>query len=247
MLEEQLKPKCNCGCGRVAPLYTLSDKRIGAVAGQPVRFIRGHNSKNPRKKSIEGDKECRSCKAVLPRTKDYFFSDSSRPDGLANQCKKCHRASNDDYTKRNLQASKEYQRKYKLENNTRVAERIKHWREKNRDYARQQVKDWCNANPEKTLESSRRRRHRRRARLANVESKPINFKNIWEKYHGMCGICDQPIEFEKAHFDHIIPLAEAGPDTEENLQPAHLRCNSIKGTRSQEHARKRARELGVCD
>lgn len=31
--------------------------------------------------------------------------------------------------------------------------------------------------------------------------------------------------------DHIIPLSAGGPDVRENWQPAHLGCNSSKGSR----------------
>lgn len=33
------------------------------------------------------------------------------------------------------------------------------------------------------------------------------------------------------HLDHIQPLAWGGPDTEDNLQVAHERCNCAKGGR----------------
>ena len=34
---------CECGCGEPAPIARTTDKRRGYVAGQPVRFIRGHS------------------------------------------------------------------------------------------------------------------------------------------------------------------------------------------------------------
>ncbi|WP_233347295.1 HNH endonuclease [Ponticaulis koreensis] len=47
--------------------------------------------------------------------------------------------------------------------------------------------------------------------------------------------------FETAHstlwkklrptFDHVKPRSKGGPDTPENLQLAHARCNKIKGNR----------------
>lgn len=36
---------CECGCGRLAPIATQTSKRWGWVAGQPKRFIVGHNGR----------------------------------------------------------------------------------------------------------------------------------------------------------------------------------------------------------
>jgi hypothetical protein len=33
---------CECGCGEETLLYTTTDPRIGAIKGQPARFVRGH-------------------------------------------------------------------------------------------------------------------------------------------------------------------------------------------------------------
>lgn len=35
---------CECGCGQLAPLYKNTNKTTGAVAGEPARFIKGHNN-----------------------------------------------------------------------------------------------------------------------------------------------------------------------------------------------------------
>lgn len=34
---------CQCGCGEPAPIATRTDRRYGAVKGQPRRYISGHN------------------------------------------------------------------------------------------------------------------------------------------------------------------------------------------------------------
>lgn len=36
---------CECGCGESAPIATITNTAAGRVAGQPSRFIRGHNSR----------------------------------------------------------------------------------------------------------------------------------------------------------------------------------------------------------
>lgn len=45
---------CECGCGEPAPVAKRSNRAFGHVAGQPVRFIRGHNgAKSPEKYRVE--------------------------------------------------------------------------------------------------------------------------------------------------------------------------------------------------
>ena len=38
---------CHCGCGGLAPLAQHTDARRGYVAGEPHRFIQGHNARHP--------------------------------------------------------------------------------------------------------------------------------------------------------------------------------------------------------
>lgn len=54
-----------------------------------------------------------------------------------------------------------------------------------------------------------------------------------------CAICGLPIHYELAHpspwsftIDHIIPISKGGTTDDDNLQPAHLRCNRLKGERT---------------
>jgi hypothetical protein len=51
------------------------------------------------------------------------------------------------------------------------------------------------------------------------------------KTHGrICHLCGKPIESEAdLHIDHVIPWAQGGTTHDENLRPAHRRCNLLKG------------------
>ena len=51
-----------------------------------------------------------------------------------------------------------------------------------------------------------------------------------------CALCNKYIIDEPVTLDHIIPVAQLGDDKEKwkdhnNLQPAHERCNRLKGGR----------------
>ena len=71
-----------------------------------------------------------------------------------------------------------------------------------------------------------------------------DFNTLWTAQSGLCALCEKPMlrnRFEAPHsriwanhratFDHIIPSSKGGPDTLDNLQLAHARCNKIKGNK----------------
>jgi 5-methylcytosine-specific restriction endonuclease McrA len=86
---------------------------------------------------------------------------------------------------------------------------------------------WRNRNPEKVLAKNQRRR----AAKAGVIIENVNTNNIYERDKGICGICGNLIERDKATLDHIVPLSRGGPHIASNLQIAHRSCNSSKGTK----------------
>ena len=47
----------------------------------------------------------------------------------------------------------------------------------------------------------------------------------------ICGICGLDIESGRLSIDHILPITRGGDDSIDNLQPAHLSCNSRKQNR----------------
>lgn len=44
-MQTTLKGLCECGCGGAAPIITRTNRNSGQVAGEPRRFISGHNSR----------------------------------------------------------------------------------------------------------------------------------------------------------------------------------------------------------
>lgn len=47
----------------------------------------------------------------------------------------------------------------------------------------------------------------------------------------VCQLCMLPVDPSDVHIDHIVPWSLGGPDSFENLQVTHSRCNIIKGAR----------------
>ena len=76
---------------------------------------------------------------------------------------------------------------------------------------------------------------KRNLRLKTVRREPYTPLQIYKRDKWVCGICDKPINPKLKHphlhsktIDHVIPLSKGGADAPDNLQPAHLICNSYK-------------------
>jgi len=54
----------------------------------------------------------------------------------------------------------------------------------------------------------------------------IDRQAIYERDHGICGICGKPVPADDFHLDHIDPV---GPHAPENLRVAHPLCNVRRG------------------
>lgn len=62
-MPEKTTPKlCECGCGQPAPIARLTNRAMGYVKGQPVRFRSGHN----RSKNVRHDQRQRFERFVHP-------------------------------------------------------------------------------------------------------------------------------------------------------------------------------------
>lgn len=87
-------------------------------------------------------------------------------------------------------------------------------------------------------ESWQRKNRRRRAALRGLTSQPYVLSEIAERDKYVCGLCSDSVDMRLKHphpgspsIDHVTPLSKGGHDTPDNVQLAHLRCNSVKGNR----------------
>lgn len=87
------------------------------------------------------------------------------------------------------------------------------------------------------------------AKRPNVYSRIWNEEEILEEHGAICYICGLDIDLKaprkigeqgwelSIHYDHVVPVVEGGPDTAENVRPAHALCNLKKGRSTTSNAR----------
>ena len=186
---------------------------------------------------MEESKACSRCAQVKPLI-DFYLQAGTKTHRAA--CKKCcnkavnesrakdpskHQKQNLDYYYRNKDKLNEYRRAKWPE---LYKSKIEYHRQKNKKYRAE--------NPDIINGQARRKRARKKA-------------NGWEKYteaqvlalYGTnCHICKTPIDLQASrkigsegwqkslHIDHVIPIAKGGPDTLDNVKPAHGLCNIHK-------------------
>lgn len=144
----------------------------------------------------------------------------------------------------------------KLRRLRRDEKMLNHWSTASPDKSHEFYVKWINKNitviaglqvkeladkKEKIRAISRSASHRRRARKRDNGYEPYSEVQVLLKYGKNCHICNTAIDlkaprrvgfgdwFLSLHIDHLIPIAKGGPDTLENVRPAHAICNLRKG------------------
>lgn len=97
---------------------------------------------------------------------------------------------------------------------------------------------WVAAHPEQYRQIMLAVNARRRVRLRGGVTERFTSAEILERDNWTCQLCGEPIDprikgrqSRAASIDHIIPVSRGGSHTRDNVQAAHIGCNSIKGNR----------------
>jgi 5-methylcytosine-specific restriction endonuclease McrA len=162
-----------------------------------------------------------------------------------------HRKAGEPLCQECCEFQKNFSRRYYLANAEKMKAKAKENYQQNKDRRRETGKAWQQANLEKVRsynrkayaknpDSALRRVHRRKARIRGNGYKPYTLEQVLEKYGAICHLCETSIDLTLPrkigvegweyglHLDHIIPLVKGGPDTLENVAPAHAICNLEK-------------------
>ncbi len=183
-------------------------------------------------------KICNKCKTEKP-TSEYYKHDSTK-DFLHPTCKVCSKARSQAWAEKNKEKRREISRNYVKRNPQKRKESSAKYYQANKEKQNATRVQWVKDNPEKIREYGRRHANLRRARKLHNGAEPYTEKQMLETYGTNCYLCNEPVDLTAArrvgaegwerglHIEHVIPLSKGGPDTLENVRPAHGLCNMLK-------------------
>jgi 5-methylcytosine-specific restriction endonuclease McrA len=251
---------CHCGCGQKTKIAART--RGETVAGQPSRYLQGHNAGNPtcRKHGINDRYKNGACKLCAKDRKksraEHHILNKERDNARSREYNREHRENLRIKSKENYEKNKKH-----------ILEQRRIYRSKHREQYRKYTKDWNERNPGKSAEKARmhrllhpeyyieyRNKNRERinagirewyyknkprvratqnARKRGIKSSPeINIHVEWCKKQS-CVYCGKnPGE----QHDHVIPRGPKykGPHSIENIVPCCQKCNDNKGEKPPE-------------
>jgi 5-methylcytosine-specific restriction endonuclease McrA len=151
-------------------------------------------------------------------------------------CKEAHSIYIKKYYIQNAEKLKSNRReKYSIDPEKEINS-TRQWRIDNPKYSIIYQKKYRQLNPESKRSSERRRRAKRFENGFEMYKE----SSVLELYGSNCHICLIPIDLLAPrqpglngwemglHIDHVVPLSKGGPDTIENVRPAHGACNVKK-------------------
>jgi 5-methylcytosine-specific restriction endonuclease McrA len=114
---------------------------------------------------------------------------------------------------------------------------------------RSKNKERCKAAYRRYIERNPKRDHRTR------EYRIMAVNLIYDRDHGVCGVCKLHVERLDASVDHIVQVAKGGGHESSNLQLSHLKCNLTRPKWNRRQGRKctvsgcegKHRALGLCN
>ena len=179
-------------------------------------------------------KKCSVCGNQLPATTEHFYV--RKKDALHSKCKIC-------YNK--YQSEKHKSPEYKEKRAARLATQRNQINKRQREYYQKNkiwLKDWYNDYHNSRPDEALAKIHRRRARRLGNGYEKYTRQQVLDIYGTDCHICGKAINlsvsgkpgYEKdweqgLNLDHVISLADGGPDSLDNVRPSHARCNIDKG------------------
>jgi len=172
-------------------------------------------------------KRCSQCGIIYPRTADHFSRCKRNPDGLQYQCKNCYGR----YYRQHAARLKAYAKTYRTRHRDLLRKKCYLWHLAHLEHARNAANRRRMRDPEAHKRAVRRAHLKRRALERQAIDYGVPYDKLYRVWRGMCVICGRFVPKDKVSWDHITPLSKGGRHAEENIAPAHRRCNEIKGDR----------------
>jgi 5-methylcytosine-specific restriction endonuclease McrA len=200
---------------------------------------------NPRMSEVDmaqdtQTKVCSICAESKPRSE--FHRKAAAKDGLGSCCKPCAIAKADAWRRANRDRANEIARNGYERNRVKVREAARKQYHQDPEKYLARSRKWAAANPDyfKTwrADNAEYMAAHYRAKRARRASAPIGEIDLAALWDGVCGICGSELDIDlrfpdpmSKSLDHKIPLARGGSHEQDNLQWAHLICNTRKGAR----------------
>ncbi len=103
--------------------------------------------------------------------------------------------------------------------------------EKARAYQRAYRQAYAQTPEGKASAARRNAKRRQRVSAAPATLTAVEWQDLLDEQNHACAYCGRPFSVEsKPTRDHIVPVSRGGGLTKENIVPACLVCNSVKGT-----------------
>src|ERR1700677_1289383 len=129
---------------------------------------------------------------------------------MAKVCSKCKEAKPlDAFTKGAFyckSCTSEYQRQRRINH----PQEHRQWEEDHPEQNRANKRQWEIDHPEQMRASKHKGNLARRARLLNQFVEDVDPQIVYNMHGGMCGICEDFVEGDDFHVDHVIPLSKGG-------------------------------------
>lgn len=163
--------------------------------------------------------KCYGCKEDKPQEDFYPAKGRGERRPISGKCKQCISAI----------------RKAKLLNDPAYKEREKarqkRFEENNPGRQYELTRRWKKENPDKNRAQNNRVRSRRDALIRGANRvEAIGLEDVYLRDNGICKLCGHPCDREHASIDHRLPLSKGGDHIWDNVQLAHRKCNSEKGS-----------------
>ena len=239
-------------------------KNAKASDGHQPECKECHNKRSqpiyPRDPGI-GEKTCTQCRATKDATE--FYDNPYNKTGMDSFCKDCRKTSNADWNRSNPEKRKpianRWAKKTREDPDKRPAiyAKTRQWQLNNPEAVKKHgARDRAKAK-ENPVRMEKKRQgtmqffadrpgyraaasHKRRAliRQSTIVDAMINVWVLYDRSHGMCTLCNEPVHRETkwpdkrlATIDHAIPSTLGGEHSYANTKLAHHYCNGIKNNR----------------
>jgi 5-methylcytosine-specific restriction endonuclease McrA len=175
--------------------------------------------------------ECKTCRSQRRRGEERRRREQMSPEQLA-QYREQNRLRNKRYYGANTEKALAKARAWKKRNRPKLrlyanAYNAVYLQDPHaRQLLRERIQRYTRRHPERRADLALRR-------VAQKKGSPITDKVmreiVYERDHGICHLCQEPVTRAEMSMDHLIPLADHGPHTLRNVALAHKRCNFRRG------------------